>query len=251
MPKKIPPGKTATPVKTTIERIPSGIPGLDGLIEGGLVKGSVILVTGVTGTGKTTFCAQFIWGGLKKGEAGVYVTLEESPEDIKGDLRRYGFNFEKYENNGKFKFVYHNPFEVSDVSSTIVDAINSIGAKRVVIDPISLIGMYMKDSAVLRKRLFEILRMIKKTGVTALISSEIVGSEIGERAGSYSRYGVSEFVADGIVLLNFLGIGGISSRSLMIRKMRRTNHGTDVYPFEMGVKGIAVRREEATPTIMK
>jgi len=254
MAKKIPAGK-ASPVKTSTERISSGIPGLDELLEGGLIKGSITLVTGVTGTGKTTFCAQFIWGGLKRGEPGVYITLEEPPEDIKGDIRRYGFNFERFEKNGMFRMVYQNPFEVSDISSTIVDAVNSVNAKRVVIDPISLMGMYMKDPAVLRKRLFEIIRLLKKTGVTSLITSEIIGSEIGERAGSFSRYGVSEFVADGIILLNFLGIGGVSTRSLMVRKMRRTDHGTDVYPFEIkdrgAERGIIVKGEEATSEILK
>lgn len=240
-----------TAVKSSTERISTGIHGLDELTEGGFVRGSTILVTGVTGTGKTTFCAQFLYEGLKNGEAGVYISLEEPPEEIKEDVRRYGFNFEKFEKNGIFKLVYQNPFEVSDISSVVIDAINSVNAKRVVLDPISLIGMYMKDASVLRKRLFEIIRLLKKTGVTSMITSEIVGSEIGERASSLSRYGVSEFVSDVVILLNYLGIGGVSTRSLMIRKMRRTNHGSDVYPFEMGNKGIVINKDEATTTVMR
>jgi KaiC/GvpD/RAD55 family RecA-like ATPase len=226
----------------SVERVVTGIPGLDQLMEGGFVKGAVILVTGGTGTGKTTFCAQFIWEGLRKGEPGVYITLEEDPEDIKEDLKRFGFNFERFEKEGKFKFVYQNPFEISDISSTIVDSVNKLNAKRIVLDPVSLIGMYMKDPAVIRKRLFEIIRLLKKTGATTIVTSEILENEIGERGGSLSRDGVSEFIVDGIIILNLFGIGEGIIRSLMIRKMRRTKHGTDVYPMEMGSNGIVLKK---------
>ncbi|MCK4335603.1 MAG: AAA family ATPase [Candidatus Aenigmarchaeota archaeon] len=244
MPQKVNVKKLSAPVKTSTGRVSTGIPGLDELLEGGYVKGSTILVTGGTGTGKTTFCAQFIREGLKKGEPGVYITMEEDPEDIKEDLKRFGFNFERFEKSKVFSFVYQNPFEISDISSTIVDAINSVNAQRVVIDPVSLIGMYMKDPAVLRKRLFEIIRLLKKTGATTLITSEILDNEIGERSGgSLSREGVTEFIVDSVLVLNLFGVGGGITRSILIRKMRRTKHGTDVYPMEITSKGIAVKKE--------
>lgn len=244
MPQKVKAKEAKIPVKTSTGRVLTGIPGLDELLEGGYVKGSTILVTGGTGTGKTTFCAQFIREGLKKGEPGVYITMEEDPEDIKEDLKRFGFNFERFEKSKVFSFVYQNPFEISDISSTIVDAINSVNAQRVVIDPVSLIGMYMKDPAVLRKRLFEIIRLLKKTGATTLITSEILDNEIGERVGgSLSREGVTEFIVDSVLVLNLFGVGGGITRSILIRKMRRTKHGTDVYPMEITSKGIAVKKE--------
>jgi len=236
--------KPIGPFKASDERVSTGIPGLDELLEDGYVKGSSVLVTGGTGTGKTTFCAQFLWEGLKIGEPGVYITLEEDSEDIREDLKRYGFNFERFEKKKTFRLVYQNPFEVSDISSTVVDAINSVNAKRVVIDPISILAMYMKDPAAMRKRFFQIVRMLKKTGVTSLITSEILDNEIGERGGgSLSRDGVSEFVADGVVVLNLFGVGGGITRSILIRKMRRTKHGTDVYPMEITGKGIIVKKE--------
>lgn len=243
MPQKVKAKKESAPVKSSRGRVPTGIPGLDELLEGGFVKGSTILVTGGTGTGKTTFCAQFIREGLKRNEPGVYITMEEDPEDIKEDLKRFGFNFERFEKSKVFSFVYQNPFEVSDISSTIVDAINSVNAQRVVIDPVSLIGMYMKDPAVLRKRLFEIIRLLKKTGATTLITSEILDNEIGERSGgSLSREGVTEFIVDSVLVLNLFGIGEGITRSLLIRKMRRTKHGTDVYPMEITSKGIIIKK---------
>jgi KaiC/GvpD/RAD55 family RecA-like ATPase len=236
---------TPSASRSSVDRLSTGIPGLDEEMEGGFVKDSVILVTGGTGTGKTTFCAQFLWEGLKNGEAGVYITLEEDPEDIKTDLRQYGFDFDKYEKQGIFKIIYQNPFEVSDLSSSIINAINSVNAKRVVLDPVSLVGMYLKDPAVLRKRLFELIRLLKKTGVTSIVTSEVLDNEIGERGGgSLSRDGVSEFVTDGVIVLNLFGIGEGISRSLLIRKMRRTKHGTDIYPMEITNKGIIIKNEQ-------
>lgn len=234
-----------------IGRVTTGIPGLDELLEGGYVKGSTILVTGGTGTGKTTFCVQFLLEGLRKGEPGIYVTFEEEPDDIKEDVKRYGFDLTEYEKKGIFKFVYQNPFEISDISSSIVNIINSLNAKRVVLDPISLMGMYVKEPAVLRKRLFGIIRMLKKSYTTAIISSEILDNDIGERVGSLSREGVTEFVVDGVIVLNFLGIGGSSGRTLMIRKMRRTKHGMDIYPLDIGKNGMSVKKDEATTTVMR
>ncbi len=239
----VPAAKNAAAAGGRGARVTTGIPGLDGLIEGGFVKGSTVLVTGGTGTGKTTFCAQFIWEGLRKGEPGVYITMEEEPDDIREDLAMYGFDLGKFEKEGKFKLIYQNPFESSDISSTVVDAINSVGARRVVLDPISLIGMYIKDSAVLRKRLFEIIRLLKKTGVTTLITSEILDAELGGRgAGSLSREGVSEFVTDGVIVLSLFGIGEGVSRSLLVRKLRRTRHGMNVCPMEMSDKGIVIKK---------
>ncbi|UCC91531.1 MAG: AAA family ATPase [Candidatus Aenigmatarchaeota archaeon] len=237
--------KTSTSSGTHIERVRSGIPGLDKLIEGGFVKSSTILITGATGTGKTTFCAQFIREGLKKGEPGVYITMEEDPEDIREDIKRYGFNFEKYENDGTFKFVYHNPFEISDITSTIVDVINSVNAKRVVLDPVSLLGMYMKDTAVLRKRLFEIIRLLRKTSATTLITSEIKEDEKG-----LSRFGVGEFIVDAVIVLHYLNIGKQSFGNLQIRKMRRTKHEHGWFPINITSSGLEVSEEEAS-TVLK
>ena len=231
--------------ETSIERITTGIPGLDELLEGGFIKSSTILVTGGTGTGKTTFCAQFILEGLKKGEPGIYITLEEDPRDIKRDSKRYGFDFETYEKSATFKFIYQNPFEVSDISSKIENAISSINARRVVLDPISIMGMYIKDPVVLRKRLFEIIGLLKKTGATTLIVSEIPDNEIGERGGgSLSREGVAEFVVDGVIVLNLFGLGVGITRSILIRKMRTTKHGTEVYPMDITNRGIVIKREQ-------
>ena len=210
-----------------IERVTTGIPGLDTLMSGGFVKGSTVLVTGGTGTGKTTFCTQYLMEGLRKGENCLYMSLEEDPESIKEDMIQYGWNLAAYEKKGLLKVVYQNPFEVADIGANLVNNSLLMKATRVVIDSISLLGMYLKEEAVTRKKLFQLIRLLRKSGATTLITSEILDNEIGERGGSLSREGVIEFLVDGVVILNLFGIGAGISRSILIRKMRRTKHDRD------------------------
>lgn len=221
-------------------RIPTGIPGLDPLIEGGLMDNSVNLVTGETGTGKTIFCAQFIWSGLQKGDTGLYITLEETPEDIKADALMFGWDFGSFEKKGLCKIVYHDPAQVNNLGSVIIDEIKNLKAKRLVIDSTSLIGLNIQEQSQIRKMLLNIVNIIKRTGCAALLISEIP-----EDMKSLSRFGVEEFVVDGVIILNYLEYAsGELNRSLIIRKMRRTNHGKDIYPMEITRNGLSIRKVE-------
>jgi KaiC/GvpD/RAD55 family RecA-like ATPase len=221
-------------------RIESGIPGLDKLLGGGFIEDSVILVTGETGTGKTIFCSQFLWHGLKRGETCIFITLEEDPEDIKEDVGAFKWDFEKYEKKGLFRIIYHDPAQVNNLGSMIIDEIKNLKAKRLVIDSTSLIGLNIQDISQIRKLLFNTINVIKKNKCTALITSEIP-----EGMKGLSKFGVEEFITDGIVVLNYLeyAAGGLD-RSLIIRKMRRTDHGKDIYPIEITGKGIVVKPVE-------
>ncbi|MBU0898501.1 MAG: AAA family ATPase [Nanoarchaeota archaeon] len=220
----------------SFSRIETGIPGLDSLMQGGLVKNSVNLVTGETGTGKTIFCSQFLWHGLQKGETGIYVTLEEEPDDIKEDVRVFGWDFQKYIDKGMFNIFYHDPAQAGNISSEIINEIGSLNAKRVVIDSTATMGLAIDNLAQTRKRILSIVNTLKKVGCTSLITSEIP-----EGAKKLSRFGVEEFVVDGILVMNYFGMGEEYNRSLIIRKMRRTNHGKDVYSMEIGKNGIVVK----------
>jgi KaiC/GvpD/RAD55 family RecA-like ATPase len=221
-------------------RVTSGIPGLDPLIEGGFLENSVNLVTGETGTGKTTFCLQFLWEGLQKGETGVYITLEQSPDEIKADANHFGWNFDAYEKKGLCRVIYHDPAQVNNLGTVIVDEIKTMKAKRLIVDSTSLIGLSLESKSQVRKMLINLINVIKRAGCTALLISEIE-----EESKGLSRYGVEEFVVDGIVVLNYLEYAtGDLNRSLIIRKMRRTAHGADIYPTEITRKGILVKKVE-------
>lgn len=228
-----------------INRVKSGIPGLDKLISEGFVKNSTNLITGGTGTGKTTFCIQFLLEGLKNKEGGIYVSMEEDPEKIRKNMRTFNWDLDEYEENGMLKMIYQNPFEVSDISSTLGQSIRKIKAKRVVIDPISLMGLYIKDKAVIRKKLFQLTKTVSESSVTTLITSEIL-----EKSGSLSRGGLIEFIVDGVIILHFVGIGNQSFGNIQIRKMRETCHARGWFPLEISGKGLRVKKEEVS-TLLK
>jgi KaiC/GvpD/RAD55 family RecA-like ATPase len=223
-----------------VNRIESGIPGLDKLLGGGFIQDSVILVTGETGTGKTILCSQFLHHGLKKGETGIFITLEEDPSDIKEDVSLFGWDLDKYEKKGLFRLIYHDPAQVNNLGSLIIDEIKNLKAKRLVLDSTSVIGLNINDISQIRKLLYNIVNVIKKNNCTALLISEIP-----EGMRGLSKFGVEEFVADGVVVLNYLeyAAGGLD-RSLIIRKMRRTNHGKDIYPIDISSKGMVLKPVE-------
>ncbi len=223
----------------THERISTGVPGLDKLVQGGYIKNDVYLVTGGTGTGKTLFCCQFLLDGLQKGEKGIFFSLEELPNDVIHDAENFGWDFQKYIDKKMFLIEYQDPFEMADITTLVKEKIDKFGAKRVVIDSTSIFGMVFKDEHELRKRLYELIKTLKKTDTVVLMTAEIL-----EDAKGLSRFGVEEFVVDGVIILNYLGIGEVSARSLQIRKMRRTNHGKDVYLLEIGKNGVVIKPAE-------
>lgn len=218
-------------------RISSGIPGLDKLIGGGFLENDVYLVTGGTGTGKTLFCCQFLLEGLQKGEPCIYFSLEELPDDIIHDAEVFGWDFQKYIDQKKFLIEYADPFEMADISSQVKEKIKKMGAKRVVVDSTAIFGMVFERQSELRKALYNLIRALKGTGAVVMMTSEIL-----EDTKGLSRFGVEEFVVDGVILLNYLGIGGEFDRSILIRKMRRTDHFKDIISFDVTDKGIVTKK---------
>jgi KaiC/GvpD/RAD55 family RecA-like ATPase len=219
------------------ERVTTGIPGLDELIEGGLVKGSTTLVSGAAGTGKTIFCSQFIMEGLKNDETCMFITLEEKPQDIIDDVKRFGWDFRKYIDEKKMYLDYQDPFQITDITSPMLDKIQQKKVQRVVIDSTAIFELYYEKPAEIRKQLFKLLTGLKSIGVTSIITAEMP-----EDSGALSKFGVEEFVVDGVISLHYMGIGESSYGSLQVRKMRRTNHSKDVFPTEISDKGISVKK---------
>ncbi|MBU5558003.1 MAG: KaiC domain-containing protein, partial [Candidatus Aenigmarchaeota archaeon] len=172
------------PKSTNAERVTTGIIGLDKLIGGGLIKGSTTLVSGSAGTGKTIFCAQFIWEGLQKGENCMFITLEEKPEEIKNDVVAFGWDFEPFEKRGKLFLEYRDPFEVTDIVAPLIDKIKANKIQRVAIDSTSTLGLYFNNPFEVRKQLFKLLMALKSTGTTAVLTAEVADGN------KLSRFGV-------------------------------------------------------------
>jgi circadian clock protein KaiC len=221
------------------ERIPSGIPGLDPLMEGGFIKGSTTLISGAAGTGKTIFCTQFLLEGLKKGEICMFITLEEKPQDIIDDVKRFGWDLQKYVDEKKLYLEFQDPFQITDITSPLLDKIQQHKVQRVALDSTAVFELYYKEPSEIRKQLFKLLTGLKGIGVTSLLTSELP-----EEYRTLGKFGVEEFVVDCVIVLHYLGIGESAYSSLQIRKMRRTKHEKDVYPMEITEKGIVVKRLE-------
>lgn len=222
-----------------LERIPSGVPGLDELLGGGFIKGSINLVAGTTGTCKTILCSHFIWEGLKRGENGLYVTMEEPPEDIVIEAAQFGMLFDKYIKEGRCSVHYVFPKTFADLYHEIFKKIKEVNAKRVVLDSLSLAAMYTKtDVSELRAKMFFMFQKLKNSGITSFFISEIP-----EGSKHLGRLGFEEFVVDSVIVLHYLEyVGGGTPRSLVIRKMRKSKHGVDIYPFEITDKGIVIKK---------
>ena len=221
--------------KERIERVSSGIPGLDELIEGGFPKGSTILVSGGPGTGKTIFSLQFLVNGaLKYGESGVYISLEE---DTKRMIHYMGsiFNWPLKELMKKKKLVMikSDIFEFEKFKILIENNVEMINAQRLVIDPITVISLFFERPLEIRRSLLDLDRLLKKLECTTLITCEIP-----EGRKAISSFGIEEFTSDGIIVLSF--ISESFPRALQVRKMRATNHDTGVHPFEIKKTGIVL-----------
>jgi len=270
------------------DRARSGIPGFDELTKGGLIRNKAYLIAGAAGTGKTIFSMQFIHSGaVKYRENGVYVTLEETPEQLRRDMSRFGWNFRKLEDEGRSilldasssrvgvasqeKFIVPRPFTLDALLYETKRCMEKINAKRVVIDCLDAMGLlYAEDPEEFRKSLLTLTMILKSFECTSLLVSESFGMK-------NSRYEVEGFIADGIIVLHHeLGekILDESSfdenpadgnllqeckswtrtriRRIEVLKMRGSDHSHDLHRFLITQDGIVVEsRPEVTRRIRK
>jgi KaiC/GvpD/RAD55 family RecA-like ATPase len=236
-----------------VERIKTGIIGLDDKIEGGFVLYSVNFVTGKTGTGKTAFAASFLYEGAKNGEPGLYVTTEESESDIKEDVKAmFGWDLENLERKGLIKFLHIKPtlpsrlasdedlakltrLYVFDLGEKIAQMVSENKIKRLVLDSISIIEMFIKDDYLRKVAIMQLTEKLKELRVTSLITGTIQ-----EESEALSFSGIVEFAADSVIKLDFVPVVEEFKRTLTVRKMRRTNHSILIHPFEITREGIKI-----------
>ncbi len=240
-----------------MNRVPTGITGLDELIESGLPEGRSLLLSGACGTGKTIFSMQYIYQGAKKyGEPGIYVTLDERPDLIRQDVLRFGWDLRKLEDQNMIQIIdasiarlgipseeeFAMPATGFDLDKLLLEMMRiskKIGAKRCIIDSIPALGFNFENVNDIRKAILKLSYLLMRTGVTSILTSEIQ-----EGAKGFGKYGVEEYVVDGVIVLHYMGIGTQSNRTLHIRKMRATKHSEDLHPIEITDKGIVVHKIE-------
>lgn len=222
-----------------IERIKTGIKGLDEIMKGGIPKGQLVLLSGTCGTGKTTMCSQYIYNGLSKySQNGIYLSFEELPENIKNNVSHFGINFEKYEKEGRFSFIKYDPYHVEEVFDILESAIKRTKSQRVVIDSVSALGIHVRDKAELRRMIFNLSSTLRKLGCTALLVSEIVPGTTG-----ISRYGVEEFVTDSVLVLYYERNEFAFNRAIQVWKMSGSDHSKKLHPYSIDKSGLSVQHE--------
>ncbi len=221
-----------------IDRIPTGIPGLDKLIEEGLPQGNTVLLSGSCGTGKSIFALQFCYAGAKQyNEPSVFITLEQRPDEVVKVMQSFGWDVDKLVKDKKLLVLKPKDEDPKVLKEAIYSAVKETKAKRLVIDSVSLLSMYFKNDWELREGLKDLHWHIKDLGCTTLLISDIK-----ERSALYSPSGFEEFIVDGVIVLRIISkeAGGGHTRALFIRKMRGTEHSLDVFPMKIGKKGIEV-----------
>ena len=242
MPKSAP--KRSTVTRVTLPKAPTGIAGLDEITGGGLPKGRPTLVCGSAGCGKTLFSMEFlVRGATAYNEPGVFMAFEETGPELAQNVRSLGFDLDQLVRQKKLVLDYVK-VERSEIDETgdydleglfirLGAAIDSIGAKRVVLDTIEALFSGLQNEGILRAELRRLFRWLKDKGVTAIIT--------GERGdGTLTRRGLEEYVSDCVILLDHRVEDQISTRRLRIVKYRGTAHGANEYPFLIDEDGFSV-----------
>jgi KaiC/GvpD/RAD55 family RecA-like ATPase len=244
-------------------RCPTGIEGLDDLIDGGFPRGRVILLAGTCGTGKTTFAVQYLVNGITKyGENGIFVTLEQNSDEIRSDMKRFGMDLQKLEDEGKLilidtslskmglkDFISTLPitpqksfsllpgeFDLEKVIGLAAEAARKIKAKRIAIDSLPALNVMVGETKDIRRMLVNMNSELKVNRLTSLIITEMLEED------GISRFEVEEYVADGVLIAR--ANEAMDSRTFKIRKMRTVKHTLTSKLLEFGPNGVYIKTLE-------
>ena len=232
------------PVSTGIDKAPTGIAGLDEITLGGLPRGRPTLVCGTAGCGKTLLAMEFlVRGAIEHGEPGVFISFEEGTAELTQNVRSLGFDLDELTAQGKLvlDYVHVERSEIEETGEYDLEglfirlgyAIDSIGARRVVLDTLEVLFGGLENEGILRAELRRLFRWLKDRGVTAVIT--------GERGeGTLTRHGLEEYISDCVILLDHRVVDQMATRRLRVVKYRGSVHGTNEYPFLIDERGIEV-----------
>lgn len=233
-----------TPARPGIAKAPTGIHGLDEITTGGLPQGRPTLICGSAGCGKTLLAMEFlVRGAVEYGEPGVFFAFEETAEELTQNVKSLGFDLDDLSAQGKLSLEHirvergeieeAGDFDLEALFIRLGLAIDTIGAKRVVLDTLETLFAAFTNEAILRSELRRLFRWLKDRGVTAVITAE-------RGDGTLTRQGLEEYVSDCVILLDHRVSDQLSTRRLRIVKYRGTPHGTNEYPFLIDETGFSV-----------
>lgn len=216
-----------------------GVRQLDKMLDGGIPQGHIVLLSGNTGTGKTTFGMQFLVTGIKEGENAVFVALEEPIEQLKKTAKNHGWDFEHFQKEEKLEFVNTNLIDIRNdrLLYSIINAVNRIGASRVVIDSVSSLMSASMNEEQVRQFLIQLSGFFKEKGVTCIMNY-LTGTSFGAVKGQLmSNIMTNDMrlssITDGIILLLYVERGQSVKKMLNILKLRGSKHSKEVYRYEI------------------
>jgi circadian clock protein KaiC len=220
-----------------VEKLETGLPSFDLISEGGMPRGRTTLVSGTAGSGKTVFAVQFLVAGIERGQNGVFVTFEESPKDVRQNMRGFGWDLGALESAGRLAMVDASPdpdteivesgsFDLGALLARIENAVKRVSAQRVSIDSLGAMFSQFSDQSLVRRELFRIASALRQMGVTAIMTAERT-----DDYGPVARFGVEEFIADNVVILRNVLDEEKRRRTVEILKFRGTAHQKGEFPF--------------------
>jgi len=236
-----------------MEKVPTGIEGLDELLRGGFPKGRCILLVGGPGSGKTIFAMQFLKAGAENGERGLYITLDEQPNQVKSEMKSLGWDIDKLEREGKIFILDATPFRrpraaervkpefsfvprltLKGLIDTVEKMVMEEDIQRIAVDPITAMTLRYEAAHKRRRALLEFFDALVRTGCTSIVTSEL-------RTGMLERtFQLEEFLSQGVILLHSIIHEGNMIRAIQIEKMRGMAHDSQLRPYRITSKGIEV-----------
>ncbi len=225
-------------------RVSTGIKGLNEMIEGGIPEGHTIAVIGQPGSGKTTFCLQYIWDGLQKDDRCLYISLEEEEDKLLQTALNYGWDLKKYIDQDRLSLIKLDAFDITGTMermlSELPKLIKNNGVRRLAIDPFIHIELAFDDDHKRRVNVYELVRRLSKTGVTTLITSENL-------EGYHSHFGIIESIVDGVFLLQMIRSTerGTLVYAIQVNKLRWSGHSKDIKPYAVTSRGMEIYLESS------
>jgi KaiC domain protein len=215
------------------ERVKVGIVGLDDMLGGGLIPGSITSIIGTFGTGKTTFSLEFVWEGLTRGEKIIYISLEEREERIISYMKLKGWDVVPYLNNALFVIKLDpTDFNLANnrIKNELPKLIEEVKATRVVIDPISLFEDLFSTDSERRREMYRFVEGLRDKNCTIMLTSETDRDNVFS-----SRHGLIEYLSDTVILLRYVRPSDLTDVHLALEvvKMRMSSHSREIKPYEL------------------
>lgn len=224
-----------------MDRVKTGIKGLDEMLHGGFLPQTANLVEGAPGTGKSTLGMQFIYNGITKyNEPGLILTFEEFPQQYYRDAMALGWDFRKLESEGKLKVIMTSPevtkIDLETVGGMIETMADEMDARRVLVDSLSHFERLTDDPVELRAIQYSFINALKREGLTSVLTKETTAL-LGEMPSDESV----AFVADSYLLLRYVEIESAIRKALLVLKLRGSDHDKDIRQFQIGPQGVELR----------